>query len=84
MILYLGVVPLPLHIYFYFSCPMSLGETIIVYGLGGYFYVYPSVACVALIYLHARAAFSVPACCLFSQCMLAIIPLIGDLSSLHG
>ena len=43
---------------------------------------HPSVACVALIYLHARAAFSVPACCLFSQCMLAIIPLIGDLSSL--
>lgn len=42
-----------------------------------------SVACVALIYLHARAAFS--ACLLpLSQCMLAIIPLMGDLSSLLG
>ena len=29
-----------------------------------------------------RIIFSMEACCLFSQCMLAIIPLIGDLSSL--
>lgn len=43
---------------------------------------HPSVACVALIYLHARAAFSVPPCWLFSKYMLAIIPLIGDLTSL--
>lgn len=55
---------------------MSLGETIIVYGLGGYFmWQHPSVACVALIYLHARAALVCPACCLFLSVCTAIIPL---------
>ena len=35
------------------------------------------VACMDLLFLGMRAAFGLDACCLFLQCMQAIIPLIG-------
>ena len=38
---------------------------------------HPCVACVSLIFFGERAVFSMDACCLFPQCMLAIILLIG-------
>ena len=41
----------------------------------------PCVACVDLIFFGARAVFSVAGCHLFPQCMLAIIPLIGGVTS---
>ena len=62
---------------------MSLGETIIYVVLEGCFYVgrgYPCIASVGLIFFGVRAVFSVDACCLFPQCILAIIPLIGGVT----
>ena len=60
---------------------MSLGEATTVF-LVRYLYVRSS-----LYSLHGfnmfgvRIIFSMDACCLFSQCMLAIIPLIGGVSA---
>ena len=41
---------------------------------------YPCMAYVHLIIFGARAVFSMDACHLFPQCMLAVIPLIGDVT----
>ena len=41
---------------------------------------HPCVASVGLIFFGVRAAFSMDACHLFSQCMQAIIPLLGGVT----
>ena len=62
---------------------MSLGEATTVF-LVRYLYVRSS-----LYSLHGfnmfgvRIIFSMDACCLFSQCMLAIIPLTGDVTGVQ-
>ena len=41
---------------------------------------HPCVSCVGLIFFGASIVFSIDDCHLFPQCMLAIIPLIGDVT----
>ena len=40
----------------------------------------PCVACMGLVFFGARAVFSMDACHLFPQCVLADIPLIGGVT----
>ena len=58
---------------------MNLGETIIFCGLSIFMWEHPCVAYMSLVFF-VRAVFGVNACHLFPQCMLAIIPLIGDVT----
>ena len=57
---------------------MSLGDTIILYGLEGYFYVAASQCSLCQCNnFTVRTVFGMDACHLFSLCVLAIIPLLG-------
>ena len=51
--------------------------------LGGFIFMWerPGVACVDLICFGVRAVFSIDFCHLFSQCMLAVILLIGGVTN---
>ena len=40
----------------------------------------PCVACMGLVFFGVKAVFSVDACHLFPQCMLAVIPLTGGVT----
>lgn len=41
---------------------------------------HPSVACVGLRFFDVRAVLGVDSCCLFPQCMLVSVPLIGGVT----
>ena len=65
--------------YLYFSYSVSLGETLLSpVVLEGYLYVGVSLCSLCGFNIFgARAVLSMDACCLFPQCVLAVIPLIG-------